>query len=371
MANETTEIFAVLEKEKAFFRMYQDTFIQSFQHQTKQLKPGLLSATALNTFSAKVYQLLFSLRDDPRLELAAFSKKTLSHGVDIRPIILKSLLIMLSDFTKHVSGSLNIEAAAALARLIALYARTVNTEHAAFTQKKPATSATDTSPPIMPQRTQRYKEAELILERLKSAETEGESIELITYVHEVPVSCTALLLGQTAEFFEADTKNCTDNLFTPDREVFIKHASFPKTVSGKAHYFPGRQALRFRDPYFTELPQEGRKFLRVATEAPIPVTLNGGGSQFMGRIKDLSIGGIGIITIDKLPFMPEERLRISFRLLDNDLSFDLTIKYNIQEERIFRIGTAFDPGYEQEALISEYVTERQFAILEALSEHQD
>ncbi|HHD72495.1 MAG TPA: PilZ domain-containing protein [Epsilonproteobacteria bacterium] len=362
MQREISTIFKTLKAEKSFFSSYQNKFIDSFQNHTEKHRPGLLTKTALTNFGAKLYQLLFSFKGDPRSDLKAFTMKTITCDVDIKPIVLKSLLIMIGDFATHNLKKLNIEATSALASLVELYTQTINEAHSS-TQTEPETSYhEESSGPVQPT----YKEIETILELLKTLEENNETLQAMTYVEEVPIVCNVKITGQSGEFFELSTESCIASSFKDDRDVYIKHASLPKVLSGKAHHFPHRDSLRIRDPYFTDLPQEGRKFLRVATEAPIPIRVQLNSEEYTCRIKDISICGLGIISIDKLPLTTDTMAQAVFSLNGIEFSLNINIRYNIREQHFFRIGSSFDMHNEYEDLISKYVTDRQFDILKSL-----
>jgi hypothetical protein len=363
MKKDIGTLFKRLESEKSFFDSYQNRFIDSFQNYTEKHRPGLLTRTALNNFGAKLYQLLFSFKNDPRSDLKAFTVKTITYNVDIKPIVLKSLLIMIRDFATHNLNKLNIEATAALASLIELYTQTINEAHRIA--KETPESSEDTA--FSGQAGSAQKEMETIFSLLKTLEKNNETVQIMTYVHEVPIVCNARIMGQSAEFFELNTKSCISSSFSDSSDVYIKHSSFPKVLSGKAHHFPSRDSLRIRNPYFTDLPQEGRKFLRVATEVPIPLTLQVDSDSYTCRIKDISIGGLGIISIDKLPVSTGTIAQATFSLNDTELTLNINIRYNIREEHFYRIGASFNNiESEHENLISKYVTDRQFDILKSL-----
>lgn len=362
MQRDISTIFKTLETEKSFFDSYQNRFIDSFENHTEKHRPGLLTKAALNNFGAKLYQLLFSFKGDPRSDLKTFTIKTITYDVDIKPIVLKSLLIMIGDFATHNLNKLNIEATSALASLVELYTQTINEAHSSNKVNPESLDDEVLSGKAEPT----YKETETIFDLLKTLEDNNETLQVMTYVEEVPIVCNAKIMGQSAEFFEVNTESCISSSFNEDRDVYIKHASFPKALSGKAHHFPSRDSLRIRDPYFTDLPQEGRKFLRVATEAPIPIKVQWHSEEYTCRIKDISISGLGIISIDKLPINTDATAQAIFSLNDTEFTLNINIRYNIREQHFYRIGASFDMHNEYEDIISKYVTDRQFDILKSL-----
>lgn len=362
MQSEISTIYNILKTEDDFFSAYEEKFIGSFQNHTEKHRPGLLTKTALNNFGAKLYRLLFSFKIDPRSDLKAFTVTTISCDVDIKPIVLKSLLVMIGDFASHCLKKTDIEATVAFTKLVQIYAHTINEAHKSMQSASEAADQEISSNPVKPT----FKEIETILESLKVLQEKSETVQIIIYIEEVPIVCNAKISGQSAEFFELDTDSCIASSFKDDIAVYIKHASLPKALSGKAHHFPKRDSLRIRDPYFTDLPQEGRKFLRVASEAPIPISLQTDSGTYICRIRDISISGLGIISMDNLPLTPDTTAKAVFTLSDTELSLDINIRYNIKDEHFYRIGVSFEMHNSFEDIISKYVTDRQFDILKSL-----
>lgn len=365
MNKEILELQKELRSDKRFFDNYEPGFIDSFHQNMSLIKPGLLSNSALNTFGAKLFRLLFDLSNDPFDELYAFSLKLAEHEINIKPIIIKSLLTMIQDFAVYmIEEQKEIGSLKALTMLIEQYLITIEKANEDYLQQL--------KKELISEREQKQsQQAAIILHALNAIKEKNEDVKLLGYFKELPVICKTKILSCQDNVVELDISKCYSSLFRSHNEIYIKSALFPKPITGAALVVATKtDILQMSNLEFTELPQESRKFIRVEPTALIEVTIEKGREKFSGSIGDISVGGVSLLTIEKTGLSRDDHIVITFILNSQEIIAEGIIRYDLNIKKLHQLGIEFIQNTKVEERVSEYVTNRQFEILKEIKSHQ-
>lgn len=357
-------LFATLKSDEPFFRKQEKVFIDDFTSRISTLYTSPLPVSALNTFGSRLYSTLFRFEGDPRDELYTFAKKTMENNVDFKPVATHALLQLLRNYLEYViSQNRDIVSIKALVELVEIYLITIEKANADIVKSlKEQISQIHTS--------KNLQEQELILYTLKSLLEHGEPIKLLAYQNELPVICRASLVHVSDTAIEINIERCFKSIFSKKQDIYIKNEHFPKTIGGDATFhIRDKNILRFKNLHFVDLPQESRRFIRTSIPDTTPVTVASDSHSYSMRLKDVSVGGLGLIANESLPQLIHKRVLVSFNLIGTDITAEGEIKYMINSNGEYHFGIEFLPNKKVEEKLSEYVTNRQFEILKELKQY--
>jgi hypothetical protein len=353
-----------LKSDKNFFKEHEKVFVDDFTTNISRLKNNPLSKPALNTFGNRLYITLFSFEDDPRKELYTFAKKTMENEIDFKPIATHALLNLLKEYLDFViSQNKDISSIKALVELIEIYLVTIEEANADMIKmlKEQIHNVT---------KSKNDQEHDLIFYTFKTLLKNNEPIKLLTYKDELPVICRAPLLNILGNSIEINIEKCYKSIFTGKQNIYIKSDHFPKPIGGEVAPHPTKKnTILFKEVHFVELPQESRRYIRIAVSEAEAVTVATDTHSYTMRLKDISIGGMGVASQEQLPDLVNQNVLLSFSLLGKELTAEGTVKYINEHDGAYHYGIEFKPNAKLEENISEYVTNRQFEILKELKQY--
>lgn len=361
MQRQLALLFETLNEDHVFFKRHLPSFVDNFTQSVLLKKPDVLSVAALNAFGSRLFNILFGFHDNPLPELFNFAKKALEHGLDIKPIVYHSLLDLIREYATYtLDHNKDISALKTLVELIELYLITIDEADAELmaSLKEELHSAGDE---------QIRDQHDIIVYALRSIHANDEFIKLLTYVDELPVICRTKLGQCTDENIEIDITACFRSVFTEARPFYIKSDHFQKTITGTASLHPGNyNTLIFSQLHFVELPQESRRYIRTAVPESMTLTLFIDNTEHIMNIYDISVGGIGTISLKKLPSTEGRKVQLSFELMGETMMTNGSVRYVKTVDDAYHYGIEFESGDKNEEKISEFVTNRQFEILKLL-----
>lgn len=341
--------------------MREKMFVDSFTESILEHNPCMLSAKSLRTIGSKLFHLLLSFKDDPFSELYDFAKKTLEHDIDIKPIVTKTLLELIRDYTvfilEHKRG---IEPLKALMELVELYLLTIDKANAEIMHQ--LKEELDTS-----KMKHENSEHELIIHTLKMLYKHNESLTLLTYVNELPISCKVKLNHCSEQYAKFDIGACHHFIFNEQQSYYLKNEHFPKIVTGEYKIDPESMDLVvFSNLCFTELSQEARRYVRTILHDIEPAEIIYDQQVDTAVIHDISVGGMGVRSLRRLENLVDRTIDISFNLLETELKAKGTVRYERSVESGYHYGIEFTPQTDMQDKVAEYVMKRQFEILKEL-----
>ncbi len=364
MDNKIELLFTTLKADEAFFKQQEKKFVDDFTSNIVRLDATPLSASALNTFGSRLYLTLFMFEDDPRKELYAFAKKTMENEIDFKPVATHALLQLLKEYMGHIiEQNRDITSIKALVELIEIYLMTVEEANADIikTLKKEIHQVTEAK---------NSQEHDLVLYTFKALLKNGETIKLLTYKDELPVVCRAALLNVSEIGIEISIERCFKSIFTGKQDIYIKSDHFPKPIGGKTALHPyNKNSLVFKEAHFVELPQESRRYIRTVVPQTVAVAVAVDSQSYTMRLKDISVGGMGLISETQLPDMVNKRVLLSFNLTGKEFAAEGSVKYMNKKDSSYHYGIEFNPNAKLEEKLSEYITNRQFEILKELKQY--
>ncbi len=352
------DLWGELAEDRSFFDRYKEKFRENFLKFIEDDRSKLLSLPGINTLIDRLYLLLFSFRKDPTQELFSISYTLAKNEIDLKKVIEKSFLALLKDYIDYlISENKDHRRVKSLIDLLDLYISVIEDAYFKYTEELREE---------LRREKEEAKESErrIALEFLEKIK-EREEIELLTYYKEVPVVCKSKVIGIRDEFIRAAT--CNIDIFTPDREIYVKHPNLPKPIAVEVKDRDlEREEVLLEVIGFKDLPQERRKYVRVVPKEPIRVRIVKGDWKTEGTMADISVGGIGVYVEDRDDLKEGDVVEVSFTLPKGKIESEASVRYVLPHEKIYRIGLQYNLDIPKEEIVSDYVMERQFEILREL-----
>ena len=343
-----------------FFVDYKDVFRENFLEICKDDVPKLIGVQGLATLIDRLYIMLFSFQKDPTRELYNLSYRLAHYEIDLKKVLTQTTLNMIRDYIDHlVKEDADLPRVKSLIELIEIYLSIVEdayTKYIAELRNEIKEKGREIE----------QGERQLIVEFFgKLLEEEKRDFELLTYYKQVPVVCKSRIIEVQNRSIKAET--CNLNIFKKGEEVYLKHARLPKTVAVKIIEVDYTQETAVLEIIgFVELPQERRKFVRVAPEEEVEVIIKTSDREIKGRMADISVGGIGVYVKDKSQLKVGDVVNVRFTLPGGEVETNGVIRHITPHEDIFRVGIEYRLDFKREEIVSDYVMERQFEILREL-----
>ncbi len=117
---------------------------------------------------------------------------------------------------------------------------------------------------------------------------------------------------------------------------------------------------------YEEVFLEKRQHVRVVPDSPIPVYISVQGKEFVGKILDISLGGVGVFIKEK-NIKKGDIVEMRFTLKENEIKVKAQCRYTMEDKEGVRTGFIFlEKNKKSEQVIGEYVIQRQLEILKEL-----
>lgn len=355
----TKQILKNLEDEKEFFLHFQKDFTDNFSEKITTFKPGLVNPSVLQTFGIKLFTLLFGFEKDPTDELYYFSKKLAQNDINLKPIIIKSLLNSIGKFALYLADKdEQIEKLKNLITLVDIYLTTIDRAYMDYFEE--IKSSLDIK---------ENERNEIIFSLLKKVKERNEDIDIIDFYKELPIILKSKILKIYEDKIVISIYSGKFNYLKKEENVYLKHPNFPKSL--KADIFdlnPQNETITLYNFIFSEIEQDKRKFVRVQPENKMEANLSYENKIFKGYIKDISVGGIGVYLENVGDLKNGCEVDIFFLLSSKPVKTKGTIKYIHKTDNFNIIGIDYFSNLDikTEELISSYITHRQFDILKEL-----
>ena len=359
-------LYNLLEQDKEFFVKFKEDFIEYFADTVKE-SVHFLDKTSLRSVADRIYIILFSLKGNPINELKDFVKKVAESETDIKIAFSKSFLYLLKNYIDYkIEKGYDFDSIKTLVELLDIYLSIIDFVYVDYTKKL--------EKQINQIKKERLsEEKEFIFYGFEKIDEEDKEIQVLDFYKEVPVICKAKIkqvLGKKIVILKMI--NCLyKNFYIEGNDIFIKSDVFPKVVKGVIKNSDmANFTIEVSNFKFSKLLQEERKHVRVVPKGEIPLFIIKEDKNLIGKIADISIGGIGIYikniikninSIDK-----NDRIKLRFELRGIGIEHTGTVKYIKKENGFYRIGIEFDHNEKVEEIISEYVVKRQFEIIKEL-----
>ncbi len=190
------------------------------------------------------------------------------------------------------------------------------------------------------------------------------SFSLLKYYKEIPVKCTGILKKSVSEHLIFEVPNCKYFIFKENEELAIINKKFPQPVKGRIEHFNiKKEIVSIQTLGFTEIFQDKRQYLRVEPSKKIEVVIKTANGFIKGKLKDISIGGIGIITENPKKLRIGETVVINFFLQEKEFKIGFFVRHLRKLNSHTKIGLEFinEALYEEE--IAQYTIKRETEIL--------
>lgn len=354
------ELWEDLVEDFEFFSSRKENFRENFLRSIGEQKPKVLGTQGIATLVDRLYLLLFTFQKDPRDELFSLSYRLARFNIDLKKALLRASLQLVRDYVDYiVSSGKDYHRIKSLVDLIDVYLSIVEDAYAKYMEELRNKVEEE-------RKEAEDKERRLLIKFVEKLYNQGErEIELLTYYKEVPVVCRSEILA--IEEDKLRVRTCNINIFGTGEEIYLKHKRLPQTVAIKILDvdIPREEAL-LELLTFVELPQERRKYVRVIPKEPIPVEIIKEGKRIMGRMADISIGGVGVYLNEKNDLKEGDVVGVKFNLPKGEVETKGQIRYVIPYGEGFRAGIQYELDLKEEEIVSDYVMERQFEILREL-----
>jgi len=355
----TKQILTNLKSEKEFFFEFQKDFVDIFSRNISLAKPGLISSSALQTFGIKLFTLLFGFQKDPTEELYLFSKKLAQNDINLKPVIIKSLLNSIGKFAIYLADKEeSIEKLKNLITLVDIYLTTIDKAYMDYYEEIKKALKNKES-----------ENKEILLSLIQKIKDKNEEVDIIDFYKELPIVLKSKILKIFDEKIVVSIYAGKFSYLKKEEIVYLKHPYFPKPI--KANIFdldPKSETLTLYNFIFSEIEQDKRRFVRVQPEKIIEVNLSFENRVFKGYIKDISIGGIGVYLENIEDLKKESELEIFFLLSSKPVKTKGKVKYIQKTDNFNILGIDYFSNLDikTEETISSYITHRQFEILKEL-----
>ncbi|RLJ70375.1 PilZ domain-containing protein [Hydrogenivirga caldilitoris] len=343
-----------------FFISQKESFRENFLEALRESKPKVLSTPGMGALVDRLYLLLFSFQKDPKEELFSLAYKLSQLEIDLKKALLKASLQLVRDYVDYIVRSeRDYHRINSLIELMDVYLSIVEDATSKYIEELRSKVEEE-------RREAEEKERRLLLEFLEKLQEERErEIELLTYYKEVPIVCRSKILKLEEDKLRVRT--CHINIFKPEMEIYLKHRHIPQTVATRIiEVDVPKEELLLEVLTFVELPQERRRYVRVAPKEPIPVEIVKESREIVGRMADVSIGGVGVYLSEMGDLKGGDMVSVKFILPKGRVEAKGQVCYVIPYGEGFRAGIQYSLGIREEEIVSDYVMERQFEILKEL-----
>lgn len=197
----------------------------------------------------------------------------------------------------------------------------------------------------------------------------SNDLRLLNYYREIPVGYDATINYIDEDLVELKVHQHQAVVMYAEKMTFLRSSHFPHDVAGKVYKVNIDKCVALLTRFsYAQIRAERRRFVRVEIEGKFEVSFKGEGKSISGRLHDISVSGLSMISNDKhdadleMPgtvylSLPNGRLEITGKLLKR-LSHDEQWKYVFELETDSRIDTA----------ISQFIFQQQVEIIRELKD---
>ena len=207
---------------------------------------------------------------------------------------------------------------------------------------------------------------------------EGKRVQFLNLYQGVPISCEGDIISIDGESVTFQTERLQEIAMKLDGQAFIiKNDYFTKHIKADIVYsnFMTNTVTLNNFIYLLNMPALQREFIRVHPDIVAKVFLHQFGNlQTSGRLYDLSMNGLGVVSNDNNGIFVGAKVLVEFELNSASVATEGDRRIEVQGEVInvieykdsYRYCMRIFPNREMSQKILHYITQREHEILEDL-----
>lgn len=209
----------------------------------------------------------------------------------------------------------------------------------------------------------------------KNTDKKGLKVNLTNYYRELPVACSATVLGVEQGNLDLDVTPQQAVAIANDRYTLIRTPLFPFPIVAHAQYVNiKKHAVSLSKLCFVEVLAEKRAAVRLELDPPVRATIQHGDMAINCNLVDISTQGLAVLVDQYATLECGMEMTVKFMLPDSVLMKQTMLRVPAQLVGIagdtapYRYKFRITPEKHQEQLISRYSFQRQVAIIKSLKE---
>lgn len=220
--------------------------------------------------------------------------------------------------------------------------------------------------------------AHTIIETFQQIKNEGKSVQFLNLYQGVPISCSANIIAIEGESVTFQTERLQEIAMKLDGQAFIiKDDHFPKHIKADIVYsnFITNTVTLNNFIYLHNMPALQRESVRVHPDIVATVYLHQfGGSKTSGRLYDLSMNGLGVLSSQNNGIFPGVKVFVTFALSTpknesaDKIEVEAEVINIIQYKDSYRYCMRIFPDIEMSEKIVQYINQREKEIIQNLED---
>ncbi len=339
-----TKFYNFVINEESFFKEYKKRYIINFLQLIKKNYPQVKITKDIKELISNFYDALFlkpALKFGNFTPLIEMKEFLIKNRID-ENILNKTFLLMANSYIKSIFSNSKLEKLKTFTLLIDFYYKFLNT-----------------------QIKNSYISYTKIPELIKKFYKNQTELILFGVYKGIPISNKTKILSIKDDEILVNANNYQLIASKFQKEIYILEPKTNKTFKAYVkEIIPHKKALKLTD--IKEISREAlkRNYIRVQPKEEIYAFIN---SKYKGKIYDISIKGICILTDANLPIHINEMANIEFELPTNDkFNFISELRSISHYDNFYRYHFYFEPTPAQEEKLEKYIKKREKEIINEL-----
>ena len=344
-----SKFYEFLINEISFFKEYKKVYIVNFLQLLKKKYPQIKITKNIKNRVSKFYDALFL---KPALKYGNFTslidmKDFLTENQIDEKLLNKIALLMANSYIKTIFSSSDLEKLKTFTLLLDFYNKFIKNN----IKNQPI--------PFDNQMPSFIKEL-----------YEKQSILILFGVYKgIPISNKTKILSIRGDHIKVKANNYQLIASKFQKEIYILDTKTNKTFKAYVKDF----ILHKKELILTDIKEIKRdalkrNYIRVQPKEDIEVIINLD-KTYKGKMYDISIKGISILSEENIPININEMTEINFTLLNENFKFIVELKSISEYNNFYRYHFYFEPTPIEEEKLEKYITKREKEIINELTNY--
>ncbi|WP_281184519.1 PilZ domain-containing protein [Trichlorobacter lovleyi] len=202
-----------------------------------------------------------------------------------------------------------------------------------------------------------------------------QPLKLINYYKGIPLSYPATIASISKGIVDLDVHEVQAFTIEQTHSAFIRSPLFRHALFAQAQYVNvSKRAAAFVQFSYVEIMAEHRSFVRVAVDSQEPVSIESPLGTIEGQLYDISLSGLNILIDHTCPLEPGAETTVQFVLRSPETAQAINARLPATLIGIagdvppYSYRFAINPEKQLESQISQYIFQRQVAIIRGVKE---
>ena len=347
------KFYGFIVDEEKFFKNYKKIYVVNFLQILKRNYPQIVLTKKTKSLISSFYESLFinpALKTGNFIPLIKMKQFLMEERINEK-ILNKTFLLLSNHYIKYIFSSSELEKLKTLIILLDFYVQFINSH----IKEEPITSRIPS-----------------FIEKLYKSET---SLILFGVYKGIPISnkTKIISLNKNNETIMVNANNYQLIASKFQKEIYLLDIKTNKTFKAYVKdIIPYKKILVLSDIKEIKRSALKRNYIRVQPKEDIKAIISLNNHNFYGKIYDLSVKGVSIISEESLPININDIVNIKFKLFTNKetiFNFSSELRSISKYDNFYRYHFYFEPTPSEEGELEKYITRREKEIISELTEY--